>query len=447
MNPSILIVEDDRTTILMIQKFITDLGYDITDTVSTGEDAIQSIKKKKPDIVLMDITLKGEMDGIDSAKRINEETDVPVIYLTSSSDRETIESVKKSNPYGYIIKPINKETLKVTLEMASLRFSMERRIGEGEQKFKAILNSISDAVIVTDASGIITYMNPVAERLVECKIQNTIGKRIIDLVNITYSIPEPSSSEKTPELDWFLILTKSGKKIPVDYRAAPIKDQQKETGSVIVFRDFTGLYDANMKIQESFAQLRKAMGGIIQAMAHTIETRDPYTAGHQRRVSDLAREIASRMQLQKNVIESIRLAGVIHDIGKISVPAEILSMPRTLTDLEFNLIKIHPQIGYDILKPIEFPWPIAEIVYQHHERIDGSGYPAGLRGEDIMIEARILAVADVVEAMASHRPYRAALGIEKALNEISANRGKYYDENVTDVCLDLFRNRGYSMKY
>jgi HD-GYP domain-containing protein (c-di-GMP phosphodiesterase class II) len=193
--------------------------------------------------------------------------------------------------------------------------------------------------------------------------------------------------------------------------------------------------------------LQRAMGGIVNAMALTVETRDPYTAGHQRRVTDLARRIAGEMNLFQNQIEGIHMAGNIHDLGKISIPAEILSKPSRLMDIEFNLIKIHPKVGFDILKTIEFTWPVAQIVLQHHERINGSGYPSGLAANDILIEAKILGVADVVEAMASHRPYRPALGINKALDEIMQKRGLLYDSKIVDSCLKLFNDKKYSFDF
>jgi putative nucleotidyltransferase with HDIG domain len=174
-----------------------------------------------------------------------------------------------------------------------------------------------------------------------------------------------------------------------------------------------------------------------------VETRDPYTAGHQLRSADLARAIATEMGLPSENIEGIRIAGSIHDIGKLSIPAEILSKPTKLSEIEFALIKEHAHKGYEMLKDVESPWPLAEIVYQHHERMDGSGYPRNLKGEEICMEARILTVVDVVEAMASHRPYRPALGIDKALEEIEKNSGIIYDKTVADACLKLFKEKGY----
>jgi HD-GYP domain-containing protein (c-di-GMP phosphodiesterase class II) len=211
------------------------------------------------------------------------------------------------------------------------------------------------------------------------------------------------------------------------------------------YHDITERKLAEEELKQTTEKLRKTLMGTIQALSLTVEARDPYTSGHQKRVSNLARTIAQEMNLSKHMIESIRTAGVIHDIGKISVPAEILSKPGKLTDIEFGLIKVHPQTGYDILKDIEWPYPIAQIVLQHHERMDGSGYPNGLKGDSMFLESKILAVADVVESMVSHRPYRPALGMQVALEEIEKNRGILYDSRVVEACLQLFREKGFRL--
>lgn len=192
--------------------------------------------------------------------------------------------------------------------------------------------------------------------------------------------------------------------------------------------------------------LQKSLEQSIQAIADTVEARDPYTAGHQRRVSELAVAIARELGLPEEKIHGIHLAAIIHDLGKIQVPAEILTKPGKLSDIEFMLMKTHPQAGYDILKDVDFPWPIADIVRQHHERLDGSGYPQGLKDGQILLESRIMAVADVVEAMASHRPYRPTLGIEAALQEIERGRGRAYDPAVVDACLKLFREGRFALE-
>ncbi len=193
-------------------------------------------------------------------------------------------------------------------------------------------------------------------------------------------------------------------------------------------------------------RLQKSLEQSIQAIADTVEARDPYTAGHQSRVSILAAAIAQELGLTEEVIHGIRLAATIHDLGKVQVPAEILVKPGKLNDLEFMLMKTHPQAGYDILKDVDFPWPIATMVYQHHERLDGSGYPLGLKGEAILLESRIMAVADVVEAMVSYRPYRPALGIDAALAEIERGRGSAFDSAAVDACLKLFREGRFAFK-
>lgn len=193
--------------------------------------------------------------------------------------------------------------------------------------------------------------------------------------------------------------------------------------------------------------LKETMGGIILTMSRAVEIRDPYTAGHQKRVAELARAIAYEMGLPSKLIESIQMAGTIHDLGKIYIPADILNRPGKLDDLEFGIIKKHPQVAYDILRNIDFPWPIANIILQHHERIDGSGYPKRLVGDQILIESRILSVADVVEAMASFRPYREPLGITAGLEEIGKNKGILYDTDVVNSCYILFLKRGFRLKY
>jgi len=180
-------------------------------------------------------------------------------------------------------------------------------------------------------------------------------------------------------------------------------------------------------------------------MSTIVELKDPYTAGHQKRVARLAAALAEEIGLPANKVDYIRTAALIHDIGKLYVPSDIMSKPGKLSDLEYKIIRTHSESSHDILKSIDFPWPIADIAWQHHERMDGSGYPVGLKSDEILVEARILAVADVVEAMASHRPYRPALGVDQALEEISANRDKLYDSVVVDACIRLFKEKAFTL--
>lgn len=199
------------------------------------------------------------------------------------------------------------------------------------------------------------------------------------------------------------------------------------------------------RIEERTRALRESLLDFITAIAATVEVRDPYTAGHQRRVAHLATAIARELQLPEDKVLGLQMAGAVHDVGKIKIPAEILSKPGRLQDYEFRLIKEHPTTGFDVLKSIEFPWPIAQTVLQHHERLNGSGYPNGLMGQDILYEAKILVVADVVEAMILHRPYRPALGVDAALEEVVRNKGILYEPEVVDACVRLFREKGYAL--
>ena len=192
-------------------------------------------------------------------------------------------------------------------------------------------------------------------------------------------------------------------------------------------------------------QLKSALMKTVEVAMKLSEMRDPYTAGHEKRVAEIAVAISAELGFDTERQQGMRVAGYLHDVGKINIPAEILSKPGRLSDVEYNLVKGHVQAGYDAIKDVDFPWPVAEVVFQHHERLDGTGYPRGLKGEEIIIEARILAVADVVEAMSSHRPYRAALGIDKALDEIKHGRGVAYDATVVDACLKLFNEKGYQL--
>ena len=210
-------------------------------------------------------------------------------------------------------------------------------------------------------------------------------------------------------------------------------------------RDITERKLMSQGLQDNLDDLKQAVNGTIKAIALTVEMRDPYTSGHQHRVASLTRAIAAEIDISSDQAEGVFMAAAIHDIGKISLPAEILSKPVKLSDIEMQMIQAHSQVGYDILKGIDFPWPIADIVLQHHERMDGSGYPNKLSGNDILLEARIVGVADVVETMASHRPYRPSIGLDKALEEITQNKTVLYDPQVVDACIALFTQKGFEL--
>ncbi len=325
----------------------------------------------------------------------------------------------------------------------------EEELRENEERFRSMIQSLSDIIFILDGKGQLTYESPSATRILGYQPGYFIGKS-----PFTHIHPD-DLDQVMKDLDEVFLSLNPG--IPTEFRYQKadgtwiylevLGNNQFENpgiqGIVLTVRDITTRKQGEEKLQQTLDSLRKAVGTTIQVLSTASETRDPYTAGHQKRVSDLARVIATEMGLDQEKIEGIHMAGIIHDIGKLSIPAEILSKPTRLTDIEFSLIKEHSRSGYEMLKDVESPWPLAQIVYEHHERMDGSGYPRNLKGNEILIESRIMAVADVVEAMASYRPYRPALGIEAALEEIEKNKGILYDDTVTDACLRSFREKGY----
>jgi len=319
--------------------------------------------------------------------------------------------------------------------------------GEGSwgscgKRRRLVVERATDGIAIIQDS-LFKYINPRAAEIggftLDELIDTPFGRYLAteDITTLESTYKRESGTEDTPVIFEASVKRKDGTMTSVELSAGQIIYQGKPA-NLIIMRDVTDRRKTEEELSLTLGKLRKAMGATIQAMSLTIETRDPYTAGHQKRVSDLARAIATEMKLSSEDIDAIRMAASIHDLGKISIPAEILSKPGKINEFEFRLIQNHPQIGFEILRTIEFPWPIAEIVLQHHERINGSGYPNGLRGEEIHIIARILAVADVVEAMISHRPYRAALTLGEAIHEITKNRGTLYDPDVVDACKRLF---------
>ncbi len=627
-NPiRVLVVEDESVVSKDIQESLKGLGYKVCGTAFSGEEAIKKAESLQPDLVLMDIVLKGDIDGVEAAETIRTRLHVPVIYLTAYSDEHTLNRAKVTEPSGYILKPFDERELHTTIEVAMYRHTMQKRLKESERWFATTLKSIGDAVIATNTEGRITFMNPVAELLTGWKQTEALGRDLGEVFSvrdqdgcILIKNPVAKVLEEGVVVDLRnnLLFGKEGATLIVDDSAAPIVDDDGNIlGAVLVFRDVTegrkaeekriklncllmavrsmnesllrvksepelfqqiceslanvvnfklvtislldkdrceikpvayagaeesfltlctftwdelaegrgpvgraittgapavvnntqqdpsyeawrsealrrgfkstialplvsngevmgsldvhsGEKDAfgpeeieflmeaagditvalkslrlERKLETSLAGMKKVLGETVEAIAYMSEMRDPYTAGHQRRVAQLASAVAKEMGMSEDQIEGIRVSGFLHDVGKIVVPAEILSKPGRINDAELSLIRTHSSVGYEILRLLEFPWPVAKAVLQHHERRDGSGYPEGLTAEALTVEAEILAVADVVESMASRRPYREGVGIEKALNEISEGKGTLYNPQVVDACLVLFREKGF----
>ncbi|MDD3250634.1 MAG: PAS domain S-box protein [Smithellaceae bacterium] len=400
---------------------------------------------------------------------------IPVFELVHPEDREMVirRYLEKINgdaaPTRHTYRVLHKEGPVMWIEISSILIQWEGRpatlnlitditdrkkaedaLREREEKYRTILESIEDGYFEQDLAGNFIFINDSMSRIYGYSKEELIGlnyKQYTDLeggrkcFHIFLNIYKTGKPGKIVDFD---IIRKDGTRRHIESSVSLIRDPAgNSTAFRGIVRDVTERRQAEEALNQSFARLRDALSATVGAAAMMVETRDPYTAGHQRRVADLGRSIALEMQLTDEQIEGIHMAGMVHDLGKISVPSEILSKPTRLTDLEYRLIKTHPQAGYDILKDIAFSWPIARIVLEHHERMNGSGYPYGLKRDQALLESRILSVADVVEAMASHRPYRAGLGMEAALAEIEANREILYDPLVVDACLKLFREKGY----
>ncbi len=452
MKKQILVVEDERVVADDIKMSLQRLGYAVCGIVLSGEKAIKKTEETRPDLVLMDIVLEGEMDGIEAASIISSRFNIPVVYLTAHADDKTLEQAKITEPFGYILKPFEDRELHTAIEMALHKHKMGNMLKESEERYRSVVENAHDAIYIITQNSF-QYANPAFEKLTGWKKEELCNMEfnfwnIIhpgDIKKIKEREKASNKGQEVPRSYVFRIATKDGGQRIVEANTVNIgkKSEVKEMG---ILRDITVRKKAEEELKKSFEILQKTFEDTINALVSALERRDPYTAGHQKRVTNLACAIAKEMGLSKEQIDGIRMAGPVHDIGKMQIPAEVLIKPDLLSQFEIVMVKMHPQFGYDILKAIEFPYPVAQIILQHHERMDGSGYPAGLKGKKILLEARILAVADVVEAMSSYRPYRPALGTGMALKEITKDKGILYDTEAVDACMKLFTEKKFKFE-
>ncbi len=351
-------------------------------------------------------------------------------------------------PQGY--SPQDLDSVERLVDLYALAIDRERGVQalmESEEKYRVLAEASLTGIFIQQ-EGRYVFANERFARMHGYKLEEVLGRNYLELIypqdreRVAQIVARRLGGKGAPQEYEVRRLTKDGEILWCRMMAVRIQYRGKPAimGNII---DISDLKRLEVELRGSLEKLERTLEGAIKAFASAVEKRDPYTAGHQKRVALLARAIGQEMGLPESQVEGIHLAGLVHDVGKISIPSEILSRPGRLNPTEFGIIKAHPQVGYEILKEIEFPWPVAEIVLQHHERLDGSGYPQGLSDGEILLEARIIAVADVVEAMASHRPYRPALGIDKALEEIQRGKGTLYDPPVVDVCVELFKVRGF----
>ena len=452
----VLIVDDSEDDGLLLVRNLKNGGFSPSyEQVDTSEAMSKALDNQTWDVILCD----NSMPTLDAASALelykDKGLDLPFIIVSGTIADETAVAAMKAGAHDYIMKGnLARLSSAIDRELREAKNRQERRITEiqlrkSEEKYRALFEDSRDAIYLNNQEGELIDFNLSTLELFGYSREEMLGTNTKSVfVNPDkYERRQDEIAKKGSVREFKAKLRKKdGTEMDclITSTVRQAKDKSK-LGYQGMIRDISELVSSRKQIEKTLNDLRKALGGTIEAMALTVETRDPYTAGHQRRVANLARSIASEMGVSKAQIQGVRMAGVIHDIGKISVPGEILSKPGNISQNELGIIKEHPQVGYNILKTVDFPWPIAQIVLQHHERMDGSGYPNGISGENILLEARILAVADVVEAMASHRPYRAALGINLALNEISKNCGSSYDSKVVDACLRLFNEKGYRL--
>lgn len=372
----------------------------------------------------------------------------------SESGEVTTSDGRKWFVRGYPVRNTSGEivgAVEVTVDVTVLKLA-EEALRESEEKYKTLTENINVGIYrnTVGPKGKFIEANPAIVRMFGFENKDEfLETNVSDL----YQNPDDRKRFNEKMLtrgyvheEELQLKKKNGTPFHGSVSAVAVKDEQGKVKYYDgIVEDVTERKIAEQALRESYEKLKRVLNGTVNALASATEKRDPYTAGHQHRVAQLACAIAREMGISGEDIEGIRVAGIVHDIGKIYVAAELLNRPVKLQEIEMALIKAHCQAGYEILKTVEFPWPVARIVLQHHERLDGSGYPNGLPGKDILLGAKILAVADVVEAMVSRRPYRSALGVNKALDEIRENRGRFYHPDVVDACLRIF-DKGFEFK-
>lgn len=456
----ILIAEDDAISRTTLRTVLSKKGYEVVETTDGVQAWVALQEPEPPSLLILDIMMP-HMDGLELCRRIrSQETLNPpyIILLTAKTGTEDIVQGLEAGANDYVTKPFNFEELiarinvgqrMLTLQSEYLVELTERKRAEqelraSEAKYKTLIHTSPDAIALIDHTGKCLTANPAMAELLGISRENLEGACLHDVLPQDMADVHMNNGREAILRDEAVFFEEENQNSFFQNYFVAVPGSDNGNCFQMIARDVTKVRQAQHELKKALNKLNQAVNGTFQALSSTLEHGDAYTAGHQRRVAGLARSIAMEIGLDDERIQGLYFAGLIHDLGKVSIPAEFLIKPTRLTDIEFALIKEHARIGYDILKDIDFPWPIANIVLQHHERIDGSGYPHGVTGESIHFRAKILAVADVVEAMSSHRPYRPALGLEAALEEIEKNKGRLYDPEVADVCLMLFREKKFT---
>jgi len=456
----VLMVEDSESDAGLIVRALEKGGYQAEVVrVLSAQEMKEALARGAFDIILSDYNLPEFSAPAALTAARQAEIEIPFLVVSGVAGEETAVAMMKAGASDFIMKSaLGRLAPAVGRELAEARTRRERaqalkdrRISE--ERFRQVAESAGEWIWEVDAEGLFTYSSPVIERILGYTPEELVGK-----VHFYDLFEEDRREElKAATLAAFTAGTtiqgfenpnrhKDQRTIVLETNGAPVRGEDgRITGFRGVDKDITERKRAEERIRITQHKLEAASRATLAALAATIEIRDPYTAGHQERVMRLAEAMARQMGLAEERVEGVRVAAAIHDLGKIAVPAEILSKPSKLSTFEYKMVQTHPQVGFEILAKIEFPWPLGRIVHEHHERLDGSGYPQGLRGPVTLLESRILSIADVVEAMSSHRPYRPALGVAAALAEIEAGRSRLYDEEAAEACFRLFSSGRFSL--
>ncbi|MCD4819620.1 MAG: response regulator [Candidatus Cloacimonetes bacterium] len=457
-TPKILIVEDERIIAEATKHIIERFGYQVIGIAKSGERAIEIIQQQHVDLVLMDIILHGKMNGIE-AGTIIQKFDIPIIFITANANDKNLHAVKFTDAYNLLVKPYNKVDLKAAIEITLYKHSMQLQVKNSEKKYRTLIESLKEGIGIIDHNYCFFYANHELSKIIGLPEEKLIGSNLLKFLPERYQLKlrgifeNKHNSDEAFEIS--IPIISSGQNKFFKLKITHFLEKLETNKWFVIFNDITDLkitqtvleekvFERTNELNKLNSQLSKILEETVQGLSRTVEIRDPYTAGHQRKVSSLSTEIAKALNLTNFQIESVKFAGLVHDIGNMKIPIEILHRPRKLNKAELALIKIHPKIGYDLLKNIHFPWPVADIVLQHHEKINGSGYPNALEFDDILKEARIISVADTIEAISSHRPYRGSLGIDKALDFVNAKKGILYDPEIVDCALLLFKSNKYT---
>ena len=451
-----------KKVLSVIGKDPTKMVYKIVDLEISGQKSKVSIKEGKA--ILLSCKLIRWPGGFTemSSRYISKSASQIVKKLFNLNEAYILGLSRKGEILGEVViilrgqnKIKNPDFIETFIKQASIalqRKKTEEALSKSQQEFASIFKDNPEAIVYVNEQGNILDINSRFFELFGYSLEEIKGKNINSgIIHPSDKIIEGKDLDSKALFKGYINFEtirkkKDGTLFPVSISGSPIVVNGRPRGMIGIFIDITNRKTTEEQLKESFKKLQKTMEDSIYSISLVTEARDAYTAGHQQKVSKLAVALAKEMGFPKDKVEGIKIAALIHDVGKINLPAEILSKPGKLSEIEFNLIKNHSQTGYDILKKVDFLWPIARIVLQHHEKINGSGYPRGLKGDEILLEAKIICVADVVEAMSSHRPYRPALGIDKALEEISKNKGIMYDPEVVDACLKIFKEKDFKFE-